>query len=386
MKILHVVGSLDPKDGGVVQVVLGMTKALVKNNIDVTLFAPEPGNVEDIKDYGGVKIKFFKKAFFSVFLAGHSLRSGYSPALAKALAKEAGNFDLVNTHSIWHYPHYAAFLASSAANVPFMSTVQGELTPWALKQQSAWGLHTQKKILAKASAIQAVSKQEAQNIKNFTSNPNIFVVPNGITPEDFSGENGNDWLFTKYPELKGKKIVLFLGRVNAGKGLEVLAHAFAKVSAREPDSRLLIVGPDEWGYGRKIKEILKRENVLDKTVFTGMLVGKEKLSVLKSSSVFVLLSESEAFSVTILEALYCGLPVIISPECNFPEVESFGAGKIIERDSEQLAVSLLEMFADLPRLAQMSENSKKLSSSGEYFYDNIAKKIIGIYEKIKFNV
>jgi len=365
----------------VVQVVLGMTAALAKDNIDVTVFAPisKQGKTGQ---YPGVKIKFFKQPFFSPLLAGKSLWSGYSPALAKALKKQARNFDVIHSHSMWHYPHLAAYQAAIAANKPFVSTVQGELTPWALSKQSSRGLHIQKQILKHASAIQAVSPKEAEYIKNFSGNKNIFVVPNGINPEDFDNTGDSQWLFRTYPQLKGKKIILYLGRINDGKGLEVLARSFSKVAAREPNSRLLIVGPDEWGFGKKIKEILKQENALDKTVFTGMLAGEKKLSALRCSNAFVLLSESEAFSITILEALYCGLSVIISPECNFPEVENSGAGRIIAKDADQLTNTLLELLANPATVKDMGIKGKNLIQSGGYYYDSIAKKIIETYGKI----
>ena len=93
----------------------------------------------------------------------------------------------------------------------------------------------------------------------------------------------------------------------------------------------MIVGPDKWGYKATLEKILKREGVMDKVIFTGMLTGDQKRSALSCANVFVLPSHSEGFGVAILEAMLSGLPVVISRQCGFKEVEKINAGRIVDR-------------------------------------------------------
>ena len=110
-----------------------------------------------------------------------------------------------------------------------------------------------------------------------------------------------------YTRVKGKRTILFLGRIHPKKGLDILAKAFAQITRIRKDVCLLIAGPDNDNHKRKIEKILSNENVLDKVVFTGTLTGTKKLAALSGSDVFVLPSHSEGFGMSILEAMICGL-------------------------------------------------------------------------------
>ena len=79
-----------------------------------------------------------------------------------------------------------------------------------------------------------------------------------------------------------------------------------------------------------MESILLAERALERTVFTGMLTGRDKLAALRSADVFVLSSYSEGFSIAVLEGLAAGLPAVISTQCNFPEVSEHAAGFVVE--------------------------------------------------------
>jgi glycosyltransferase involved in cell wall biosynthesis len=184
-----------------------------------------------------------------------------------------------------------------------------------------------------------------------------------------------------YPQLKGKKVILFLGRIHPKKGLDILAEAFGKIIRKQHNASLLIVGPDSDSYRSKIEKILAREGVLDKAIFTGTLTGNHKLAALSRADIFVLPSHSEGFSMSILEAMGCGLPVVITKQCHFPEVEQMQAGKIIDGDATELSEIIMELLNNPQLCRKMGKAGQKLVRD-KYTWDEVADKMIGVYEEI----
>lgn len=82
------------------------------------------------------------------------------------------------------------------------------------------------------------------------------------------------------------------------------------------DVHLVITGPDNDGYGDKVKQWIDEKNLNNRVTFTGMLTGKDKLEVLNDANVFVLPSYSENFGISVIEAMISGLPVVISNKVN----------------------------------------------------------------------
>ena len=378
MKVLYVVASLDPSDGGAVKVVTELTQVLATKGVEITIFAPSrKENKVRIGNQGGVTTALFPTGFFARYWAG------YSKPLAEALKDEAPGFDLIHTHGIWYYPQFAVYQATKGTTKPIVASIHGELSQGNLRRaafkKKIFSALVQRKIFKVASAIHAVSPQEVEDIIRFVGNVNIAIVPNGVNPAEFAGPPSSAWIKKRYPHIQGKKVILFLGRISSGKGLDTLAQAFGRVVRELETVCLLVVGPDNWGYKSTIDKILIREGISDKVIFTGMLTGNEKRAAFDCADVFVLPSLSEGFSMALLEAMLCGLPVIISPQCNFAEVETARAGKIVDVDVNPLAKALIELLKNPDAGREMGRRGAKLVEQ-KYTWNTIADKMLALYE------
>ncbi len=380
MKVLHVAASLSPEWGGPTKVIYELTEALAKKGIEVSIFAPsERDKGACISNLKGVNVKLFKKSFLSRFW------TSYSSALAKALMHEVSNFDLIHIHEIWHHPHFSAYRAAKIAKKPFIVTIHGALEPWCLKykllKKKIYSTFIQKKILKEAAALHAITEGEVKNIRAFVNNKNIFLIPNGVNLKEFENLPQREWIENLYPELRGKKVILFLGRIHPTKGLDILAKAFGNILRGRNNIQLVIAGPDNNGYKNKIVEILKNENAIISTTFTGMLTGNHKLATLSRADIFVLPSYSEGFSMSILEAMVCGIPVVITTGCNFSEVEKIGAGRVVNADVDSLSKALME-FLDNTELCKKAGNRGRKLVMEKYTWDKVADKMIMAYKEI----
>jgi glycosyltransferase involved in cell wall biosynthesis len=131
------------------------------------------------------------------------------------------------------------------------------------------------------------------------------------------------------PGLRGKRIVLFLGRVHAKKGCDLLIDAFARVASRDQSLHLVIAGPDETGWATSLRAQAQAAGVAQRISLPGMLQGELKWGAFHASDVFVLPSHQENFGVAVAEALGCGLPALISDKVNvWREIEADGAGMV----------------------------------------------------------
>ncbi|HCJ66293.1 MAG TPA: glycosyltransferase [Elusimicrobia bacterium] len=379
MKILHIVENLSPEAGGTTKVVRELTETLAKRGIEISIFTTAGKNNERIQQIKGVDLKLFRSDFLARWWPGHS--SG----LAKSVMEEAPKFDLIHIHEIWHHPHFTAYTAAKRAKKPYIITVHGALEPWCLNykafKKKIFAALFERRILKEASVIHVLTEEETRNIQSFGVNNFIAVIPNGLDPKEFQNLPGREELEHLYPTIKGKQVILFLGRIHPKKGLDILARAFGKIAKEQKNICLLVAGPNNNGYQTRVENILKEEGVLDKVIFAGMLTGQDKLAALSGSDFFVLPSYSEGFSMGILEAMICGLPVIITNQCNFPDVSTAKTGEVIEPNENQL-VKTLNIFLNNQQLRKKrGENARNLIME-KFTWDKITNQMIELYEDV----
>ncbi len=149
----------------------------------------------------------------------------------------------------------------------------------------------------------------------------------------------------------GKKLFLYLGRVNPKKGLDILIEAFARTAANDERFQLVVAGPDnaEW------KAILEHQatglGIANKITWTGLLTNEQKWGAFYASDVFCLPSHQENFALGVAEALACGLPVLISDKVNiWREIDSDCAG-FVGNDDVAGTVQSLERWMCSPLMS-----------------------------------
>lgn len=380
MKILHVLASSDRADGGAVQAVMDMAPFQVKKGAEVTIFAPGADGVEMCYiTETGVNLKIFPKTRMSKYWFGFSL------PLMRALFREVPQFDMVHTHGTWYFPQFIAYWAAKKAQTPLIASTHGELSDVRLRyrafKKKIYSAVIQKKILREAAAVHALSPKEAEDIMNYAPANKLVIIPNGVDSDCFEQVSAQVSSGEQYAGLNDKKIILFLGRIEEGKGLDLLARSAGILHRKRDDMHLLIAGPDNWGYGSVVRQILQEEGVLSRVTFTGLLTGQKKLEALGHADMFVLPSKSEGFSIALLEAMACGLPVIISRQCNFPEVEEKGCGIVIDTDAGELSEAISVLLDDPGLSKEMGARGKQLVRES-YTLGTIADEMINAYKEV----
>ena len=379
MRILHVVRGLEPELGGPPRFVVALTGALKRLGIDSTIYGTEPTVGSDpVIPSPDAEVRLFKRGRFAGVWPGHS------PDMRRELNQTVGQFDLVHIHELWHYPNYAAAGASRKNNVPYLISPLGTFAPTALRKgrlkKRIYSAFVDRGLSNGATSFHAMTDQEARDTTAGTSEVPVEIVPIGVDPDEFSSLPEPGEFERLYPEVAGKRVVLFLGRLNKIKGLDILIEGFCRAALGRDDLHLVIAGPDG-GFEREAREMVRAESIESSVSFTGPIYGETKLAALSRADVFALTSYGEGFSVALLEALAASLPLIISGECHFPEVAQAGAGLEVDLDPQEFAMALTRLIGDSSLLATSSRNARAMAT-GPYSWDTVGVAFKEIYERI----
>lgn len=373
-EVLHLCCHLDPTWGGLSQAVVGLSKAVAATGrYRVHLMAL---CAED-------------EQFTAPVLEGLRISRpplgglpGW-PAMSKEIGAAMSLASLAHIHGLWQ-PHSILGARSARRHgVPYIMTAHGMLERWALKakawKKKAYALAFERRILSRAECLHALTDAEIGDFRRFGLDrpamriPNGVEAPTGVDPEPF---------WAKYPDLRTRQVVLFLGRIHVKKGIDLLCRAWGAVAHEHPNAHLVIAGPDTGNTRSGLETLVDRLGVRKQVTFTGLLSGEAKWSALRAASLFVLPSHSEGFSVAVLEALAVGCPAIITSQCNFPEIVASHAGWVIEPCVEDVTQALDEALRDShEKLVLRGIAGKALIESG-YSWRSVGRQMVEVYDRI----
>jgi glycosyltransferase involved in cell wall biosynthesis len=181
----------------------------------------------------------------------------------------------------------------------------------------------------------------------------------------------------RWPELRGKRLAISLGRIHPKKGTDLLIEAFAGTLGQDEAWQLAIAGPDQTGWRKELEALAERLGVARRITWTGSLEGTMKWGAFAASEVFVLPSHQENFGIVVAEALACGLPVIVSDKVNiWREVVSGGAG-LVGADTIEGTKGSLRAWAALSaeEIAAMRVSARRCFEE-EFDFNQTAKKVM----------
>ena len=359
MRLLNVITSVDPSEGGVIENVVQTGKFLSREHRYeiVCLDAPDAPWIADfplpLHALGPAKTSY-----------------AYAPKLTGWLRQHRRDYDAVLVHGLWQQGGFSAWKALRNTSTPYFVFPHGMLDPWFkrtyplkhLKKSLYWPWG-EFRVLRDARAVCFTCEEERllarQSFRLYRARETVVSFGTAAPPAD--AERQREQFLSAFPALRGKKLVLFLSRIHVKKGADLLLEAFARVANRDADLHLVMAGPDQQGLQSALQTQAQNLGIAERVTWTGMLRGELKWGAFRAASVFVLPSHQENFGIVVAEALACGVPVCISDKVNiWREIAADNVGWVAP-DTLEGTLANLEAWLAAPdaQLARMRADARQ---------------------------
>ena len=236
-------------------------------------------------------------------------------------------------------------------------------------------------LLNEAAFLHALNRDERRLMAPLGLTTETVVIPNGVFLEELDPLPTRGAFRAKHPGLGEAPYVLFLSRLHFKKGLDVLAEAFAILAAQRSDVHLVVAGPDD-GARQDFEHRIAAARLTARVHVVGPLYGPDKYAAFVDAACFCLPSRQEGFSVAITEALACGVPVVISDACHFPEGSEAGAGLITALDAPAVAGALGRLL-DEPATAARQGAAGAALVRARYTWHAVAAECLREYRRAR---
>ena len=360
MKILQVIHSMNPAAGGPIEHLKQISHSLKEMGYDVEIACLDSPNA-----------KWILESDLNMHALGPGMtKYGHSKKFLPWVKKHALEYDVVIVRGLWQYCGFAVWKALYNADIPYFVFPHGMLDPWfgrryPIKHIKKWLYWpwAEYRVLRDAKAVLFTCEQERilarKSFWLYKCREEVVNYGIALPPEDKSIKK--ELFLNKFSQLRGKRLVLFLGRIHPKKGCDILIEAFAKVCEQDTSLHLVIAGPDQIGWQKKLQTLSRKLKIEGRVTFTGLLKNNLKWGAYYASEVFMLPSHQENFGIAVVEALACDLPVLISDKVNiWREIISDKAG-LAGKDDVESTKNMFKQWLELSNEEKedMKKNTKR---------------------------
>ncbi|UCG34861.1 MAG: glycosyltransferase [Candidatus Omnitrophota bacterium] len=366
MKILQVIHSANPAGGGPIE-----------SAQQIGMILQGLGHMVEVASLDSPGAPWVSKFPLKLNMLGPSYsKYGYSPRFVPWLIANSKKYDAVVVRGVWQYSSFGVWRALHKTGTPYFVYPHGMLDPWfkykyPLKHLRKilywfWGEY---RVLRDAKAVLFTSEQERilanKSFRPYKCNEVVVKYGTALPPQDQDAKRAI--FFKEFPDLADKRIFLFLGRIHPKKGCDLLIKAFAQIAREDSSLHLVIAGPDQIGWQKKLQRLCEKLGVSDKVSWPAMLSGDLKWGAFYAAEAFILPSHQENFGIAVAEALGCGVPVLITNKVNiWREIEADGAG-LVANDNLEGIIILLKGWLALQQSKRQDMQKKSKSCFIERF-------------------
>jgi glycosyltransferase involved in cell wall biosynthesis len=335
LRILHVIPDIDPSLGGPVTSIsnLGRAMKLKGNDVNVVTLRRSSNQAADFD--------------FPVHFVGRTnSRYCFSLRLFFWLWSNARAYDILVINGMWQFHGICTLIVHLAKGIPYVIYPHGMLTSYCVRTDSLkyikkyiYWITIEYWVVRSSGGVITTSDSEASSSAASlpgTSKLTFFVTGGGIQdPCSFSSQ-------IKYHEkdtnrlldsmsipgpLGTKGYLLYLGRMDAIKGIDILMEAYALAKGVQEKFQLVIAGGEDGAYYESLKLLESKLNLDGRIVWVGSVSGLPKWRLLQEASALVLASHHENFSNVTVEALAVGTPVLTTDKVGVsPNILEWNAG------------------------------------------------------------
>lgn len=317
MKILHIVEDFSIKSGGLRSAIDGLNNHLNQNGIQSYILSSEKENEDTIYTVSATNKWLYNKDWISKI---DSIVSDKK-------------IDIIHIHGVWLYPQYIGAKYAIKNNIPFVFSCHGMYQPWLWKKgtlkKKLYLNFLSKKWFSKAKVIHTITEDETKNAQQFFKKTEFIEIPNLIS---FSKREVTPDFSDKY--------VLYLGRLNKTKGIDLLIAAFANLV--DKGITLKIAGGFN-DYKKELETLVKKRGLEEKVMFLGEVKGTAKEKLIQNAWAMVSPTFSDVIGIVNLEAGLFKTPMITTYKTGLKTTWNNNGGFLIEPTISELEKALAEV-------------------------------------------
>ena len=388
MRVLHVIPALSIRIGGPAVAVVEASLRLADLGVEPAIFTTDMALPQATKPRRTVEPAELpagaERLDVRVFPARQPYRLAYSAALARALAAEAGRFDVIHIHMLFHLPARAASRRARRLGTPYIVSPAGSLDPKLRgRNRSVKAINDrlwQRGMLDNAALLHYKTAEEERLCADLAFRAPGIVVPNGVDLAAFRGAAGGAEFRERYLHGAQGPVIMNVGRIAYKKRIDRLIRAFARLPARSPAAVLAIVGPDDEGLGAGLMSLASSLGVADRVMLTGVVNGPDRHAALAAADVWALPSDTENFGNAVVEAMAAGVPTVITPGVNLAaEIDAAGAGLVCATEPAAIAAGIDSILADAAVAESLSIGGRAFAA--RYDWAVVAPRLRDMYEQ-----
>lgn len=386
MRVLHVIPSLSPTEGGPSFVLPLIVRSLVSRGvtIDVATTVQRPTDINACSPLEG---PVDKDGYREFCFPRTSTFYKFSISLNRWLKRHTSDYDLVHVHALFSHAPTSAASYALAHNIPYIIRPLGVLNSWGMRRRrpiiKSLSLRFRElPLLRNAASIHFTSRQEKEEAELLGSPKTGVIIPLGIDMEPFRRPGDPNLFLNQYPALRGRQLLLFLSRLDPKKGFNLLLPAIKLIRHKYPEARLILAGSGTSDFEAYLRNTLAQERLSDWVFWTGFLHDKLKLSAFAAATAFILPSHSENFGIAAVEALASGVPCILTPGVAVADqLDLHGAALVPAADPHAISGAIDSIFGS-PELAAALGARGHAHATQEFSMDTMGMRLLSLYTSI----
>lgn len=367
--------------GGPIPVALNFARLLVERGHEVTVWTTNLMSSKgakltertEIREVEGIRVVYLNSVVQYRW-------TGVAPDLLRYAYRELKDYDVIHIYGFREYLSLVVALWARLSGTPYVLQTLGtvpRVTRSRIKKllfDTLFG----RSILRGAAALIAKTPADREPYLDAGITPEkVELIPNGISPPTELEELEGGEFRREFGIEEDETLFLFVGRIHPVKGVDMLARAFSRLGG---EARLAIVGPDE-GYQREIERFLSTAGLKERATFTGPLYGLRKWAAYRDADVYILPSIHENFGMTVLEAMVCDTPIIVTEGCGIaPQIQD-RSGLVVPRDEKALAQAMQSLQKDTQLRGELARGARLLIGE-EFSWEPVVENLEALYEKV----
>lgn len=392
MRVLHVVPWYEPAwgCGGTATAVSMLCRALATVGIRVTVYTTSDageGSYLDVPlckpvQVGGVEVWYFPPDFL-----WSKKRSFASSRLTRKLRMEIGKFDLVHVSSTRHMYEIMVYWLAKRLGKKYLISPHASLMEWSIRGigkriPKLFYIHSIGRfVLQGASALHFLCEGEREASQRYTMRIPSFVVPNGVDVDRFARSmEKRQALRDVHGVPRDAVVLLYLGRIHPLKNLEVVVRALRLLDA---NCYFFIAGPvSDESYRRKLQSEIVVHGLADRVKILPPVPYGQVVDWHSMADLLVLPSKVEGISMSTIEALASGLPVLVSRNvANWRELVADRAGLVVDPEVGSV-VEALRCFLSGPTIVTQLSRNAVASAKRRYDIRRVAALMAQAYHDV----